>query len=465
MAHISHLLSNSKSTHITLISRFLDPLSVVSFLVILAKFYSIPFVTNLQVFSITIFLLVIIVFSSIGIYHNNYNQSLKYRITRLLFGWFIVIGLILLTGFVTKTTTFFSKSLIFTWSCGVPFFILLIQVLVRFILHLLVKSQHNNKSAVIVGVNETSLYLAEQIIKYEDLGISLDGYFGNHSSSELTGIPLIGNFSEAPNYVRQHHIDVVYLACSTNDEPQLVELIEALQDTTACVYFVPSLLMYSLMQTRSYELNGVPIITMWEIPFSELQCYLKRSIDVIVSSIALILLSPVMATIAIAVKLSSPGPILFKQRRNGLNGQEIIIYKFRSMNVMENGGLVVQATRKDHRITPVGAFLRKTSLDELPQFLNVLQGCMSLVGPRPHAVAHNEKYRKLINGYMLRHKVKPGITGWAQVHGCRGETENIEKMKRRIQFDLEYLKIWSLELDLLILLKTLFIIFRDQNAY
>ncbi|HEY9847420.1 MAG TPA: exopolysaccharide biosynthesis polyprenyl glycosylphosphotransferase, partial [Candidatus Caenarcaniphilales bacterium] len=174
---------------------------------------------------------------------------------------------------------------------------------------------------------------------------------------------------------------------------------------------------------------------------------------------------PLMILIALGVKVSSPGPILFKQRRYGLNGQEILVYKFRSMTVMEDGETVLQAKRNDFRITKFGAFLRRTSLDELPQFINVLQGRMSIVGPRPHAVAHNEQYRKLISGYMLRHKVKPGITGCAQVHGFRGETDTLDKMQKRVEYDLQYLKNWSLGLDLQIIFKTALVFFHNRNAY
>jgi putative colanic acid biosynthesis UDP-glucose lipid carrier transferase len=168
---------------------------------------------------------------------------------------------------------------------------------------------------------------------------------------------------------------------------------------------------------------------------------------------------------AIAVKLTSPGPVIFKQRRFGLNGEEIQVYKFRSMRVCEDGETVQQARKNDSRVTKVGAFLRKTSLDELPQFFNVLQGSMSIVGPRPHAVAHNELYRKLIKGYMVRHKVKPGITGWAQVNGWRGETDTLEKMKSRIDYDLAYLRNWSLRLDLYIVFKTIMVVLKDKHAY
>ena len=185
----------------------------------------------------------------------------------------------------------------------------------------------------------------------------------------------------------------------------------------------------------------------------------------VIASVILLLVSPVMIFSAILVKATSPGPIIFKQRRYGLDGREIVIYKFRTMTVTEDAGPIRQATRDDERVTPVGRFLRRTSLDELPQLMNVLQGRMSLVGPRPHAVSHNELYRRLIKGYMVRHKVPPGITGLAQVHGLRGETTSVEQMEARVQYDLEYLRNWSVLLDLQILLKTLSIVARGRNAY
>jgi putative colanic acid biosynthesis UDP-glucose lipid carrier transferase len=190
-----------------------------------------------------------------------------------------------------------------------------------------------------------------------------------------------------------------------------------------------------------------------------------RGSDIVLSCLILLLLAPLMLAIAVAVRMDSPGPVIFRQRRYGLYGEEIIVYKFRSMKVMENGAAVVQARKDDDRVTPIGRFLRRTSLDELPQFVNVLQGRMSIVGPRPHAVAHNEQYRKLIKGYMLRHKVKPGITGWAQVNGLRGETATLDKMEARIQYDLDYLRNWSLWLDLWIVLKTVKVVLTRENAF
>lgn len=187
--------------------------------------------------------------------------------------------------------------------------------------------------------------------------------------------------------------------------------------------------------------------------------------DVVLASIFLVLLSPLMVAIAIAIKLTSPGPVFFRQRRYGLDGREIRVWKFRTMTVCEDGQQVTQARRGDPRVTRIGAFLRRTSLDELPQLFNVLKGDMSLVGPRPHATAHNEEYRRLIDGYMLRHKVRPGMTGLAQVHGCRGETETVDKMAKRVEWDLPYIREWSLWMDIKILLQTFWVVLRGQNAY
>jgi putative colanic acid biosynthesis UDP-glucose lipid carrier transferase len=206
-------------------------------------------------------------------------------------------------------------------------------------------------------------------------------------------------------------------------------------------------------------------VALCETPFAGYRGAIKRAMDVSVALGALVVLSPLLLMVAMAVKMSSPGPAIFRQRRYGLDGREIIVYKFRTMKVTEDGARIVQATRDDERVTRIGRVLRRYSLDELPQLLNVIQGRMSLIGPRPHAVAHNEEYRKLIKGYMIRHKVLPGITGLAQVNGCRGETQSLEDMQARIRFDLEYLRRWSIGLDLQILLKTAAQLFTDKKAY
>jgi putative colanic acid biosynthesis UDP-glucose lipid carrier transferase len=248
-------------------------------------------------------------------------------------------------------------------------------------------------------------------------------------------------------------------------QPRIMGLLEGLRDTTTSIYFVPDIFIADLIQARMDGVGSIPVLAVCESPFYGVNGLIKRGSDIALASAILLLVSPLMALIACAVKLSSPGPVLFKQRRYGLDGRQIVVYKFRSMTVCEDGAHVPQARRDDPRVTPVGAILRKTSLDELPQFINVIQGRMSVVGPRPHAVAHNETYRKLIKGYMLRHKVKPGITGWAQVNGYRGETDTLGKMEKRVEYDLDYLRNWSLRLDLYIVFRTLFVVFGHKNAH
>jgi putative colanic acid biosynthesis UDP-glucose lipid carrier transferase len=266
-------------------------------------------------------------------------------------------------------------------------------------------------------------------------------------------------------YAQQNRIDTIFIALPMASQPRILKLLDDLRDTTASIYFVPDIFLSDLIQARVDEVNGIPVVAVCETPFYGVSGLVKRIEDLVIATIIMLLISPIMLAISIGVKLSSPGPVLFKQRRYGLDGQEILVYKFRSMTVCEDGDLVTQARPDDQRVTKFGAFLRKTSLDELPQFMNVLTGSMSIVGPRPHAVAHNEMYRKLIKGYMVRHKVKPGITGWAQVNGLRGETETLNKMKARIEYDLDYLRNWSVSLDLLIILRTVVLIFRDSRAY
>jgi putative colanic acid biosysnthesis UDP-glucose lipid carrier transferase len=223
--------------------------------------------------------------------------------------------------------------------------------------------------------------------------------------------------------------------------------------------------VFDLIQSRATDIGGLPAIALCETPFYGPSGVVKRVSDIIISAALLVLLSPLLLLLALAIKLTSPGSVIFRQRRYGLDGEEITVYKFRSMRVSEDGEKVTQASRNDPRITPIGRILRRFSLDELPQLFNVLQGRMSIVGPRPHAVAHNEEYRALIKGYMLRHKVRPGITGLAQINGYRGETKDLEDMRKRVEYDLDYLRHWSLGLDLSIILKTVLVVFGDQKAY
>ena len=332
----------------------------------------------------------------------------------------------------------------------------------------IIKVQSNQKRIVIIGLNEQtfSLYNAITNNVYEKSNII--GYF-NDSHIAIKGLEsatFLGSISQSASYISQNNIDVVYISLPSLSETKKISLIKSLGETTASIYIVPDLFLTDIIQSRSHLVGGIPVISVCETPFVGWAGIVKNSTDFLLAIIALCLISPVMLLISVAIKLDTEGPIIFKQRRYGLDGKEILVYKFRSMSCFDDSNNVPQATKNDPRVTRIGKFLRKTSLDELPQFINVLEGKMSIVGPRPHAVAHNEFYKKVIQGYMIRHKVKPGITGWAQVNGLRGETETIDIMKQRLIYDLDYLRNWTPLLDWIIMLKTgyLLLIKRDAKA-
>ena len=332
-----------------------------------------------------------------------------------------------------------------------------------------VAAHHRSASQryIIVGANEVGVELARRVSQSIGMGKFM-GFFDFRSLDRLpehTRGQFAGKCQDVAAFVRRHAVNAIYIALPMSNAPRMEEMLHEFRDTTASIYFVPDIFAFDLVQARCVEINGIPMLSICDTPFHGMHAVQKRAIDIALSSLTLFVAWPVMLAAAVAVKLSSPGPVLFKQRRYGLHGEKILIYKFRSMTVCEDGPVVVQAKRQDLRVTAVGRFLRRTSLDELPQLINVLEGKMSCVGPRPHAVAHNELYRKLISGYMIRHKVRPGMTGWAQVHGLRGETSTVEQMRLRVQYDLDYLRHWSLWLDFKILLKTALIVIRGRNAH
>jgi len=332
----------------------------------------------------------------------------------------------------------------------------------------LLQLQGGKKRCVIVGMNEQGVSLARVLRDNRYAGHELFGFFDDRTTARLSHLAefaLLGGMQDLPECVRTYRIHVIYLSLPMATQPRILELLEELRDTTASIYFVPDIFVTDLIQGRMSAVSGIPVVAVCESPFVGVNGVLKRLSDVFVSLIILMLISPILIALAIGVRLSSPGPIIFKQRRYGLDGEEIVVYKFRSMTVTEDGDKVyTQVTKNDARVTPFGAFMRRTSLDELPQFFNVLAGGMSIVGPRPHAVAVNEEYRSQIPGYMVRHKVRPGITGWAQVNGFRGG-DDLDSMRQRVEFDLDYLRNWSLRLDMRIIVKTVLVLFRDGAAY
>ncbi len=381
-----------------------------------------------------------------------------------------IIGLVFVLGVFGYSSGYinhFPKEVIYCWIGMSPVLTIIAHIICRnFVLKFL--KERIKKSAVVVGVNEVGLRLTQQFSQNPYLGVRVIGFFDDRSLERLPDgltLPTIGRLSELGDFVKLNKIDHIYLSLPMASQPRILNLLNDLKDTTASIFFAPDIFVTDLIQGQMHSIGNTPVVAVCETPFTGFRGVAKRMTDIFLSIIFITLLAPVMIFISIGVKLSSPGPAIFKQRRYGLDGKEILVYKFRSMTTCDNGTVVKQATKNDQRITPFGAFIRKTSLDELPQFINVLQGRMSIVGPRPHAVAHNETYRKLVKGYMVRHKVKPGITGWAQVCGYRGETETIEKMEKRIEYDLEYLRNWSIGLDLLIIFKTVFVVFKDKNAY
>ena len=385
-----------------------------------------------------------------------------------LLAWSWTAGLLLMMAFATGHIQEFSRAVVLNWLWFAPAAQLLVHWGLRRAAPHLVRLQGPPLRAVVVGMNEQGCSLADRLRAASDSGIELVGFFDDRTPDrhhDHGRHRLLGRLDEISAFAKANRVHLIYLSLPMASQPRIRQLLDALKDTTASVYFVPDMFVTDLIQGRSDSICGLPVISVCETPFRGPAGILKRASDLVLATLILILLSPLMAAIAMAVKLQSPGPVIFRQRRYGLDGEEIVIYKFRSMSVVEDGSTIKQARKNDSRITRLGAFLRKTSMDELPQFINVLQGRMSVVGPRPHAVAHNELYRRQIKSYMVRHKVKPGITGWAQVNGFRGETDSLEKMEGRIRCDLDYLRSWSLRLDLYIILKTIRLVFKDTAAY
>lgn len=385
----------------------------------------------------------------------------------LLIAWAIVLGILAAVGSFSGIIEDYKPRVLLLWSLLTPVLLFFGHSLVRMYLEML-RSRGSLRHSVIVGANELGHKLAKRIHQQRSLMTRVEGFFddrsGERCEDELKNV-VFGGISDVAAYVTKFEIDMVYITLPILNHPRLIDLVNSLRDTTASIYFVPDVFMFDLVQARLDNVNGIPVISVFETPLTGINAVHKRAFDVVASSLILCAIAPLMIVIALFVKATSKGPVIFKQRRYGMDGDEIRVYKFRSMGVCEDSHNVIQATQNDARVTRIGAILRRTSLDELPQFFNVLQGKMSIVGPRPHAVAQNEHYRKLIHGYMWRHKVKPGITGWAQINGYRGETDTIDKMEGRVIYDIAYLKNWSLWLDFIIIFKTLKLVVKDSQAY
>ena len=402
----------------------------------------------------------LLVAESLEVYRSWRAATALRMITVTSSAWVLVATGLIVLAFFAKVSEDFSRLVMGTWMVGALVFLSTWRLIFRLFLKEIRLRGYNTRRVAIVGVNEAAIEMRRQIDRSPELGYQFWGFFDDRCDerimAEYDDVELMGTIDELIHLTQAGKFEVIFIALPLKAQVRIAEILEKCGDTTASVHLIPDFFTYNLLHARLSEVGHMQTLSVYDSPIFGINDVLKRMFDIVFSLAVLTVIAIPMLVIAGAVKFTSKGPVVFKQIRYGLDGRRIEVWKFRSMTTMDNGDKVMQATKGDARITPVGAFIRKTSLDELPQFINVLQGSMSVVGPRPHAVAHNEEYRKLIPYYMLRHKVKPGITGWAQINGYRGETDTLDKMEGRVEYDLDYIRNWSLWMDVKIVVLTFF---------
>ncbi len=406
----------------------------------------------------------------LGLYAMDATTPLRRELGTTYVTWFLSLLGMLAIGAITQYGSGLTRSSFTMWGVLSGAAIGLFRVLVRMAVAHLRSHGYHNRGFAVVGITEIGVQIVKNIQSSPELGLRFEGFFDDRGDKRTIPIPpslgrCRGSLSHLIDQVRAGKISVVYITLPMRAEGRIRAALNSLSDTTASVYLVPDFFVFEMLHARWNNILGIPAVSVFESPFYGVDGILKRAFDVVTAIACLVVAAIPMVMIGVLVKLSSPGPILFRQRRYGLDGREIHVWKFRTMTTCDNGPDVQQARAKDPRVTPIGSILRRTSLDELPQLFNVIEGSMSLVGPRPHATAHNEQYRRQIPGYMLRHKVKPGITGLAQVNGWRGETDTLFKMEKRIEFDHRYIREWTFWMDVQILCKTVAVVLSRKNAY
>ncbi|MCG7498516.1 undecaprenyl-phosphate glucose phosphotransferase [Vibrio sp. Of7-15] len=461
-------LIRSHETEFAFLYRLTDVIFIASTLYVIASFYLNTFTQEYLLAGALGVLSFLLAAESSNLYRSWRISSFKEQVSATILPWIFSISILLTLGYFSKTSEIYSRVAIGSWFLITPLILVGWRYLFKSALKALRKKGFNKRQAAIIGVTDTGLALAKELKRKNSLGIELVGFYDERAPERLKSqmdLPLLGSVSDALQKAKEGEIEHVYIAMPMHANHRIAQFLTQFSDTTANTYLVPDFFTYNLLHSRWHQVGNIHTLSVHDTPFNGLTGWVKRAEDIVLALIIIALISPVLLIVALGVKLSSPGPILFKQNRYGLDGRKIKVWKFRSMNTMDNGSVVKQATKNDPRITPFGAFIRRTSLDELPQFFNVLQGKMSIVGPRPHAVAHNEEYREIVERYMLRHKVKPGITGWAQINGYRGETDTLDKMEKRVEFDLAYIQGWSLWMDLKIVFLTVFKGFVGKAAY
>jgi putative colanic acid biosynthesis UDP-glucose lipid carrier transferase len=405
-----------------------------------------------------------------GLYRSWRGTRLRREIGCVFLTWCYTVPVLLGIGLLTQRNAVYSYESKLIWIVLTPVAIAAARFILRKTQQRLRARGFNIRRYAICGVNELGVQLARNIERAPEMGLRQAGFYDDRPHDRTVDLPhdvgrQVGDLEELVYRARRGDFDIVYITFPMRAEERIRNVLAKLGDTTASVYIVPDFFVFELLHARWTNVNGLPAVSVFENPLYGVDGLAKRTADVVFGSLILAAVSLPMLLIAALVKFTSAGPVFFRQRRYGLDGREILVWKFRTMSCCDDGGQVQQAKRDDNRVTKIGRLLRRTSLDELPQLFNVVEGSMSLVGPRPHASAHNEQYRSLIDGYMLRHKVKPGITGLAQVNGYRGETETLDKMERRVACDHQYIREWSLWMDVKILFKTLRVVFTQRNAY
>lgn len=402
------------------------------------------------------------------LYRSWRNGSFKEMVFYTVCSWALTLFPLFIFLFFTKQTEYFSRVVLGLWMVSTAILLCAWRGVFRQFLISIRRKGYNTRSVGIIGLTKRGIDLANEIINYPESGYKLTAVFDERDPVRLDHKyidRLEGGIAEGVKMAQEGKLEILFVALPLTNKERIENILKALGDTTVDVHIVPDVFTFNLLHSRMGHVGEVQTISIYDSPMRGGYSIMKRMEDVFLSLTILGIIAIPMLCIALGIKFTSRGPVLFKQDRYGMDGKKIKVWKFRSMRVMDNGEVVKQATKGDPRITPFGAFLRRTSLDELPQFFNVLQGTMSVVGPRPHAVSHNEEYRKKVAYYMLRHKMKPGITGWAQVNGWRGETDTVEKMEMRIKYDLEYIRNWSIWMDFKIVIFTLFKGFVGKNVY
>lgn len=450
------------------IFRFVDIISIISSLLFACLFYSSDFGNNYLLILLVSLFSYLYCSETLNLYRS--WRAGKFR-TMVLLSWCcfaLSFATVLVFAFAFKISAELSRVTLLLWFI-VAFFLLFST---RAIINAYKKNRRklgaSTRKVAIVGATEAGSHLFSQIKQHDELGYKFYGFFEDRAPDRTfqnLHYHVAGKIDAAIELAKKGEIEVLFIALPLKAEKRIADILLKLGNSTVDVHIIPDFLLSNLIHARIEHVGDVDTLSVFESPYLGAREFIKRTEDIAVSFIILTLISPILLAISIGIKLTSKGPVLFKQYRYGLGGEKIRVWKFRSMTVMENSHVVTQAKKNDARVTKFGAFLRKTSLDELPQFFNVLTGQMSIVGPRPHAVAHNEEYRQKVDFYMLRHKVKPGITGWAQINGWRGETDTLDKMTKRVEFDLHYIKHWSVWFDLKIIFLTIFKGFVNKNAY